>query len=315
MDYQHTPVMLKEVLEILDPRPGQNFIDGTLGGAGYSQAIAERIKPGGKILSLDLDETAISHAEEIIKKKKIDNIILAHDNFKNLEEIVKENFSSAPSFSGIVFDLGLSSAQLQSRDRGFSFAVVQSPLSMNFGQTGLSAEEIVNKWSEDELTKIFRDYGEEKFSLRIARAIVDRRRTEEIKKVGQLVKIILDAIPKRLQSKSKIHPATKVFQALRIAVNDELNSLSKVLPQAINLLGPGGKIVVISYHSLEDRIVKQYFRQEAKDCLCPPAMPVCQCGHKARLKLLFRKAMVPTEAEVEINPRSRSAKLRAIEKI
>lgn len=310
--------MLKEVVEYLAPKPGGNYIDCTLGGGGYSQAILERAGDKGKVLAIDLDELAISNAKESIKKQ---NLILARGNFKNLQEIIKEHFqelsplADSPQFDGIVFDLGLSSAQLEDRNRGFSFNLSGSPLGMNFGsQIELTAQNIINHWSLEDLTKIFKDYGEEKSAYKIALAIESERKINSIATTDQLVKIITGAMPKRFQ-REKIHPATKIFQALRIAVNQELENLRAALPQAVSLLKPGGKLVVISYHSLEDRIVKQYFKQESRDCLCPPKCPLCQCGHLAQLKILTRGILRPTGEEVLRNPRSRSAKLRAVEKI
>lgn len=314
MEYKHTPVMLKEVLASLNPKPAENYIDCTLGGGGYTEAIIKRILPDGKVLAIDLDETAIANAEKKFKIEiKNKNIILSHENFKNLQKIVDKDFSPAALFNGIVLDLGLSSAQLSGGARGFSFNL-DEPLGMNFGgQVELRAEEIINSWSAEDLEKIFREYGEEKFARKIALAITERRKTEKIKNTGQLVEIILKAVPKKFQTagqRNKIHPATRVFQALRIAVNDELGNLREVLPQAVNLLKSGGKICVISYHSLEDRIVKQFFKKESIDCLCPPAAPICQCGHKASLKIITRGVLRPTEEEVLKNPRARSAKLR-----
>jgi 16S rRNA (cytosine1402-N4)-methyltransferase len=315
MKYQHVPVMLKEVIEILNPEPGENFIDCTLGGGGYSKAILERIGETGKVLAIDLDDLAITNAKLNFKTEiKNKNIILAHDNFKNLQIIVEKYFTANAKFDGIVLDLGLSSAQLEDRNRGFSFNISNAPLGMNFGeQTGETAENIINNWSAEDLAKIFKDYGEEQFAYKIALAIVNERKLERIITTGKLVEIIIKAIPKRFQT--KIHPATKVFQALRIAVNQELENLQAVLPQAESLLKMGGKLVIISYHSLEDRIVKQYFKQESRDCLCPPTMPICQCGHKASFQILNHKILRPTEEEVLKNPRSRSAKLRAVSKI
>jgi len=311
MEYQHTPVMLKEAIEILEPEPGQKFIDCTLGGGGYSRSILEKIGAGGQVLAVDLDGSAIANAKLNFKKEiKNKKLILAHDNFKNLQAIINKYFKADAEFDGIILDLGLSSAQLEDRHRGFSFNIPLAPLGMNFGeQIGETAENIINSWSAEDLAKIFKDYGEEKFAYKIALAIVGERRLEKIATVGRLAEIIVKAIPKRFQS--KIHPATKIFQALRIAVNQELENLRAVLPQAVNLLKIGGKLIVISYHSLEDRIVKQYFKQELKDCLCPPAMPICQCGHKAGLKILNHSILRPTEEEVLKNYRSRSAKLRA----
>ncbi len=321
IEYRHIPVMLKEVIEILNPAPGQKFIDCTLGGGGYSQAILERIGDGGQVLAIDLDESAIANAK-LNFKTEIKNIyprrgkklILAHENFKNLQNIIKKYFAADTKFDGVVLDLGLSSAQLEDRHRGFSFNLPVAPLGMNFGeQIGETAENIINSWSAEALAKIFKDYGEEKFAYKIALAIERERRLKRIVATGQLVEIIIKNAPPRFHS--KIHPATKIFQALRIAVNQELENLQTVLPQAVDSLKPGGKLVVISYHSLEDRIVKQYFKQESKDCLCPPSLPICQCGHKASLKILTHKILRPTEEEVLNNQRSRSAKLRAAEKI
>ncbi|MFH0955828.1 MAG: 16S rRNA (cytosine(1402)-N(4))-methyltransferase RsmH [Candidatus Falkowbacteria bacterium] len=315
MEYKHTPVMLREVVEILNSKPGQNFIDCTLGGGGYTASIVEKILPEGKVLSMDLDEMALTNAKEKFKTEiKNKNIILVHDNFKNLQKIVEKYFTADAKFDGIVFDLGLSGVQLTDRARGFSFNLPDAPLGMNFGEpAGETAEDIINGWSAENLAKIFREYGEEKFAYKIALAIVKERQSARIITTGRLVEIIIKTAPKRFQS--KIHPATKVFQALRIAVNQELENLQAALPQALELLKTGGKIVVISYHSLEDRIVKQYFKEEAKDCLCPPARPICRCGHEAGLKILTRRILRPTEEEVLNNPRSRSAKLRAAEKI
>ncbi|MDD4901296.1 MAG: 16S rRNA (cytosine(1402)-N(4))-methyltransferase RsmH [Patescibacteria group bacterium] len=314
MAYQHTPVMLKEVMAYLQPRPGQNFIDCTLGGGGYSRAILKEIGASGKILAIDLDEMAINNFKLKISDSKISNVILVHDSFKNLGAIAGK-YLHGSSFDGIVFDLGLSSAQLNDPERGFSFNLPAAPLGMNFGKPiELRAEEIINDYSVEELVEIFKNYGEEKFAHKIALAIARERQLSKIAATGQLVKIIVSAIPKRFHS-AKIHPATKIFQALRIAVNRELESLAQALPQAADLLKPGGRIAVVSYHSLEDRIVKQYFKQESRDCLCPPAMPVCQCHHRAKLKILTRGVLRPAEKEILNNPRARSAKLRVAEKI
>ena len=298
------PVMLKEVIEILNPQPGQNFIDCTLGGGGYSKAILNKLGEKGKILAFDLDNLAIANAKLKLKPAIENNqLYLVHENFKNLSAIVKKYFTADTKFDGIVFDLGLSSAQLEDQARGFSFKLAGAPLAMNFGEPIIeTAENIINSWDIKYLSKIFKDYGE------------DKRKINRIVTTGQLVKIITNAIPKRFQDK-RIHPATRIFQALRLAVNQELENLGDVLPQAVSLLKPGGKLAIISYHSLEDRIVKQYFKKAAKDCLCPPAMPICQCDHRAEIKILTRKVLRPTEEEVLKNPRSRSAKLRVAKKI
>jgi 16S rRNA (cytosine1402-N4)-methyltransferase len=314
MDYQHIPVMLDEAIEYLDPQPGQNYIDCTLGGGGYTFELAKKVLPEGMILSIDLDEMAIVNAERIITKNGIKNVVLAKDNFKNLTQILDKNWRNK-MFSGIVMDLGLSSAQLNDRDRGFSFKD-DAPLNMAFGtQIEISAEKIINEYKQADIEKILREYGEEKYAHSIAALIVRERDKNKIQTTGRLVEIISRATPPGYRYDKKINFATKTFQALRIAVNDELGNLETALPLADNILEPGGRIVVISYHSLEDRIVKNYFKYESCDCVCPPAVPVCQCGHQAKLKIITKKPLVPTEAEIARNPRARSAKMRVAEKI
>ena len=309
--------MLKEVLEYLDPKEGQYFIDCTLGGAGYTIAIAKKVGLNGKVLAVDLDKMAIQNAKLRIVNYELQNVILIQDNFRNLSKIVKKHFDNK-KFNGIVFDLGLSSAQLSDRSRGFSFQL-DAPLDMAFGcqmsDVGFrTTEDIVNNFSEEELEKIIRKYGEERFAKRIARRIVECRKLKSIKTTGQLVEIINQSVPVFYKNK-KINCATKTFQALRIATNNELENLEKVLPQALDLLAPAGRIAVISYHSLEDRIVKNFFKQESRDCICPPDYPVCQCKHKAKLKILTRKIVKAGKEEAVSNPRSRSAKLRVAERI
>lgn len=325
MKYKHIPVMLKEVLEYLEPSPGQNFIDCTLGGGGYTIAIAKKVGEKGTVLAIDLDKMAIKNLEFIIKNSEL-NIKSVRGNFKNLQKIVKNEFKGKEvKFSGIVFDLGLSTAQLEDKSRGFSFQA-DTPLIMEFGigeaESGMErTEDIVNKWRQEDLERIIREYGEERFAGRIARGIVESRKQEPIKTTGELVEAISRVVPaaykhnRRRGGTRKIHFATRTFQALRIATNMELENLEQVLPQAVDLLAPGGRVAVVSFHSLEDRIVKRFFKKESKDCLCPPTLPICQCGHKARLKILTRKVVKPTEEEIENNPRAGSAKLRIVEKI
>lgn len=326
MKYEHIPVMLKEALEYLDPKAGQFFIDCTLGGGGYTLELARKVGDKGRVLSIDLDKLAIDNAKLQIANHKLQNVFLIHENFKNLSQIAKDNCEKIRTerFDGLVFDLGLSSAQLQDRARGFSF-LVDAPLDMAFGhkqeinerqriKTNNDTEFIVNKWSERNLERIIKEFGEERFAKRIAGAIARARRRAPIKTTGELVKIIEAAIPRKFQ-RGKIHPATRTFQALRIATNNELDNLIQALPQALELLKPGGKVAVVSYHSLEDRIVKRFFRQEARDCLCPPEIPICQCRHEARLKILTKKPVGPSEEEIKKNPRARSAKMRVAEKL
>lgn len=310
MEYQHIPVMLNEVLEYLQPKKGGYYIDGTLGGGGYTLALSKISGSKGKILGIDLDAQAIANTEE----KKLNNVILVQDNFSNLAAIIENSFEKGVLFDGFVLDLGLSSFQLADIRRGFSFRE-DSPLDMSFNSDGSNerTRDIVNSYREGDLAKILFQFGEEKHARRIAKGIVEQRKINRINTTGDLVEIIKRAIPRRLWNE-RVHPATKTFQALRIVVNKELESLEKVLPQAAAALKPGGRIVIISFHSLEDRIVKDYFRAESKGCICPPELPICRCDHVAVLKVITKKIVLPTEEEIKINPRSRSAKLRAAEK-
>jgi len=328
--------MLKELIEYLNPRPGQNFIDCTFGSGGYAREILKRIKPNGKILAIDLDKLAIEHGKTKFNKNK--NLILINDNFKNLFKIVKTNWpdKQISKFAGIVFDLGLSQAQLQDRNRGFSFKLDapldmafghQAPLRQGYGGASIrpsfakategkqqTTEYLVNKLRGDRLEKILRQYGEEKYAGGIADEIIKERKVKEIKTTGELVKIIEKAVPGHYKHK-RIHFATRTFQALRIATNNELYNLEEALPQAVDLLSKSGRIAAVSYHSLEDRIVKKYFRKENRDCVCPPLAPICVCDHKARLKIITKKVIIPSIKEIKLNPKSRSAKMRVAEKI
>lgn len=316
MKYNHTPVMLKEVLEYLQVKKGENYIDGTLGGGGYSRAIAELANPG-VVVATDADPMAIAHNEEIIKKQKIKNLILVNGNFQNLSKITEDEKTQGYRYDGLVLDLGLSGAQLEDESRGFSFKLLASPLDMAFGEENVknNTSEIVNTWSRDELIKIIRDYGEESFARPIVDNIIKKRAEENIRTVGDLVAIIEASLPQRLVHKRGIHFATKTFQALRIATNDEMNVLAKVLNDSLSYLEVGARIVVVSYHSLEDRIVKHFFREMARDCICPPSFPICTCQTHAKIKIITKKALEPSQDEVEQNPRSRSAKLRCAEVI
>ena len=295
MIYSHIPVMLNEVLEYLKPKSGQKYIDCTLGGAGYTVAIAKKVGDSGQVIGIDLDKLAIKHAQEIISEQKLKNIILINDNFKNLKKEITKKYSKSEKFDGIVFDLGLSSAQLDDEARGFSFKG-ERPLDMSFGPVNeKSTEEIINHYSLLELTKIFQEYGEEKHAYQIAKAIIKARQEKTIKTTGDLVSIIEKTIPFRYRS--KIHPATRVFQALRMETNEELTSLLEVLPDALSLLKPKGRLVVVSFHSGEDRIVKRFFKGESS------------------VKILTKRPLIPSDSETEANPRARSAKLRVAEKI
>jgi len=312
MSYKHIPVLLDEVMEVLNPKLGQTYIDCTLGGASYTSALAKAVGKTGKVVSIDADEMAIKNAESIIKKNNFQNVILVHDNFKNLANIAEEY--SLNNIDGVVFDLGLSSAQLDDESRGFSF-YGDRPLDMAFGAGEvITTQEIINSASLSELTRIFREFGEDPQAYRLAKEIVAARKKQTIKSTKELVDIILQITPKRFL-KTKIHPATRVFQALRLVTNDEFVSLKNALEAVPDILKMGGRLAVVSFHSGEDRIVKQWLKQESTDCLCPSQAPVCVCGHKARFNLIFKKPLIAGEKELDDNPRSRSAKLRAAEKI
>lgn len=314
MDYQHQPVLLEEVLAVLQPQPGQCFIDATLGGAGYTAALAKVVGPQGLVVGFDLDPLAITAAQEKLSREKLSNVLLINDNFANLSEALIEH-QIKNQFDGLVLDLGLSSAQLADQQRGFSFNQ-EGPLDMAFGpDSPISTTEIVNHWTESELRRIIKEYGEEPWAGPLAKAIVRRRGRHPFTTSQELVAIVTETLPQKYLAKSRQHPATKLFQALRIATNQELDNLSAVLDQSLSLLCPNGRIAAVSFHSLEDRLVKHFFLKESKDCLCPPEFPICQCGHHARLKIIYRHPLVASQAEIAANPRSRSAKLRAASKI
>ena len=302
----HIPVMLNETIEALNIQPGGRYIDCTIGGGGHAAAILEHSSPGGQLLGIDADPEAVEAARERLNIYG-GSVLVVNDNFVNLEAIcIKNDFVPV---HGILFDLGLSSLQLNGGGRGFSFKYA-APLDMRFGPgQKVTAADIVNTSSETELAYIIRNYGEEGHSHRIARRIVEER---PIKTTLELARTIERALGSR---RGKIHPATKTFQAIRIAVNKELENLESVLKQAVSLLGFEGRLAVISYHSLEDRIVKNIFKQESKDCICSPDTLSCICHHTARLGLINKKVITPSQNEIRENPRSRSAKLRIAERI
>jgi 16S rRNA (cytosine1402-N4)-methyltransferase len=302
----HVPALLDEVIAGLQAQPGGYFVDCTVGLGGHAAAILEKISPSGRLLGIDADPEAIK-ISQIKLSDYGEAVILVNDNFVNLEAICKE-YHFHP-VDGILFDLGVSSLQLDTAERGFSFHL-DAPLNMRFdpGQ-GLTASDIVNSFSEQELAKLIEKYGEERHSRRIARYIVQNRPIATTVELARLVERALGG------KRAKIHPATRTFMALRIAVNNELQNLELALEQTINLLRPGGRLTVISYHSLEDRIVKQFMRYASSSCLCPPGTVICRCGHVPTLKLISRKVIKPTSLETESNPRSRSAKLRIAERL
>lgn len=306
--------MLTEVLESLALRDGSVVVDCTLGGAGHSLQIAKRIAPHGILIGIDQDDAALEVAGERLSSVPLEVApILLKGNFGDIDELLVR--AGIPTVDGFLFDLGVSSPQLDFPERGFSYQE-DAPLDMRMdpGTHTQTAAEVIATYSEADLARVIRSYGEEKWASRIASFIVSSRRKAPIETTHQLVEVIKAAIPAAARREGG-HPAKRTFQAFRIEVNKELEVLSRGLEAAIRWLAPGGRLVVISYHSLEDRIVKQAFAEAAKTCTCPPDLPVCVCGVKPTLKVVSRKALVPSAEELEVNPRSRSAKLRVAEKV
>ncbi|GBD15408.1 Ribosomal RNA small subunit methyltransferase H [bacterium HR26] len=304
----HQPVLLRQAIELLAVRPGGRYIDATFGGGGHTRAILEASAPDGVVLAIDADPEAIARAEALAREFP-GRVVPCHGNFAALAELARAR--GFAEVDGVLFDLGLSSFQLAAPSRGFSFQL-SGPLDMRFDPTrGQPASVIVNTWPAERLAELLARYGEEPRARRIARAIVEARQRAPIETTGQLAEIVSRAVGRR----RGIHPATQTFQALRIAVNQELEALEAGLAAAVELLRPGGRLVVISFHSLEDRLVKQFLRAESQSCRCPPGVPVCVCGQQPRLRILTRKPVRPDPEEVQANPRSRSARLRAAERL
>ena len=309
-EFHHISVLLQECLDGLDIKPDGIYIDGTLGGAGHSSQIAKRLTTG-RLIGIDRDPIALKAAGERLKPYK-DNVTLVHSNFCEMAQVVKD--LGLTGVDGILLDLGVSSPQLDDGARGFSY-MADAPLDMRMNnEDPLTAYTVVNTWSQEELKRILFDYGEERYAPRIASAICRRREEKPIETTLELVDVIRSAMPAQAL-REKQHPAKRSFQAIRIAVNDELGSVEKAMADAIPLLNPGGRLAVITFHSLEDRIVKNAMTEAAKGCTCPPSFPVCVCGKKPQVKLISRKPIVASDEELEVNPRSRSAKLRVCEKI
>ncbi|MFS8582139.1 MAG: 16S rRNA (cytosine(1402)-N(4))-methyltransferase RsmH [Limnochordales bacterium] len=309
-EFEHVPVMLHEVLRLLDPQPGQIFVDGTVGGGGHALRIARAVTPGGRLIAIDRDASALERAKSTLSDFR-DAVTFVHDDFRHLRRILAD--LGVSGVHGVLLDLGVSSFQLDEPRRGFTYRF-DAPLDMRMDtRSRVTAADLVNSLSFDELTRIFREYGEERWARRIAREIVRRREREPFITTGQLVEAVKDAIPAPARRRGP-HPAKRTFQALRIAVNDELAAVREGLEAAIDALLPGGRVAVISFHSLEDRIVKQTFARLSQGCQCPPDVPVCRCGKKPLLRILTRKAVVPGAAELEKNPRARSARLRVAER-
>lgn len=308
--FKHETVLREEAVDGLQIRPDGIYVDCTLGGAGHSQYIAEKLSPEGILIGIDQDQYALSSAKERLKNVHC-QLHLIKSNFRNVKQVLDQ--LGIQEVDGILFDLGVSSPQLDVGDRGFSYHQ-DAKLDMRMDQEQeISAYHIINEWSEQEIARILFEYGEERFSKRIAKKIVQERAKKPIKTTLQLVEIIKQAIPAPAR-RTGPHPARRTFQAIRIAVNDELQALQEALEQSLSLLRSKGRIAVITFHSLEDRIVKKFFSEKAKGCICPPQFPVCKCGITPSLTIVHKKPIVPTEKEIEQNPRARSAKLRVAEK-
>ncbi|HET8894942.1 MAG TPA: 16S rRNA (cytosine(1402)-N(4))-methyltransferase RsmH [Gaiellaceae bacterium] len=302
----HVPVLAHEVRESLGVRPGETVIDATFGAGGHSELLTAELHGSGKLIAIDRDASVATYFERLEKRMPVQMRLLRGDFGVVLPQLAANGVRA----DAILLDLGVSSMQLDRPERGFSYSV-DAPLDMRMDSTqDLSAREIVNEWPERELATIFRRYGEERYAKQIVRAIDRRRRERPFERTGDLVDTIKSAIPAPVRF-GEGHPAKRVFQALRIAVNDELSSLEEALPAALAMLRPGGRLAVIAFHSLEDRIVKQFLREKERGCTCPPDFPVCVCGHEPELRAIQRRPIKPSEAEIALNPRASSARLRA----
>lgn len=313
MPYKHIPVMLNEALYYLNCEPGKIFVDCTLGGSGHAKAILKKIVPAGLLIGIDQDKDAIRNAR-VVLKAYASNIRLFNENFIYLPELLSQ--LDIDSIDGVLLDLGISLDQLESSGRGFSFKR-DEPLDMRMNiESSTKAENLLNRLEKDSLAKIFKEYGEERWAWQIAQKIVKVRKREAIKSTKQLSQIVCSAIPKRRRdSNQRIHPATRVFMALRIAVNRELERLDLFMEKVINLLNPYGRLCILSFHSLEDRIVKHRIKALEKGCICPPDFPKCVCNKEKKVRLLTKKVLRPSADEIKANPMARSARLRAVERI
>lgn len=308
-EFHHVSVLLEECIQGLNIKPDGIYVDGTLGGAGHSSRIVQHLTTG-RLIGIDRDSVALAAAGERLAPYK-DRVTLVHSNFCQMDSVLRD--LGIDGVDGILLDLGVSSPQLDDGDRGFSY-MVDAPLDMRMdGGDALTADTVVNTWSYEELKKILYEYGEERYAPAIAAAVVRRRESAPIHTTLELVDVIRSAMPPAAL-REKQHPAKRTFQAIRIAVNDELGSVAKAMEAAIPLLNPGGRLAVITFHSLEDRIVKNAMASAAKGCICPPEFPVCVCGRKPQVDILTRKPIVSTPEELERNPRARSAKLRICQK-
>jgi 16S rRNA (cytosine1402-N4)-methyltransferase len=313
MQEGHLPVLVEEVMSMLAPAPGSLHVDATLGGGGHTERILEASSPDGRLLGLDADGAAIARVDGRLRPRFGDRLVLRRANFRELASVAPP--AGFAAVDGLLFDLGLSSFQLADAERGFGIRT-GGPLDMRFDSTrGVPAAELLATLDVAELTALFRRFGEEPLAQRIARAIVAARRTTPVGTAEELASLVERVAPPNPRIRRRIHPATRVFQALRIAVNEELDALQDGLAAAVDLLRPGGRLVVLSYHSLEDRIVKRFIAAERRGCTCPPELPVCVCGRNPRLRLVTRPSLTPSATEIAANPRARSARLRAAERL
>ena len=311
VEFRHTPVLLEEAVESLQVSPDGIYVDGTLGGGGHSFEIARRLSKGGRLIGIDQDAAAIEAAAKRLGEFG-DRVTIIRSNYVRMKEKLGELGIS--SVDGILLDLGVSSFQLDDAQRGFTYRDEQAPLDMRMDQRReLTAREVVNSYSVEDLTRILREYGEERVAVRFAQRIDAQRKQKPIETTGELTQIIKAAIPAKARAEGR-HPARRTFQAIRIEVNGELRVLEESLNQMISILNPGGRICIITFHSLEDRIVKDAFRTAQDPCICPPEFPVCVCGRKSQGKVITRKPILPSVEETERNPRAKSAKLRVFEK-
>lgn len=311
MEFHHRSVLLEEVIEYLNIKPDGIYVDGTLGGGGHSLKIAEKLTGGGRLIGIDQDADALLAAGERLKAAQ-DKVTLVHDNYRNMKKALWE--IGIPQADGILLDLGVSSYQLDTPERGFTYRDADAPLDMRMDKReSLTAEDIVNEYGERELFRVIRDYGEDRFAKNIAKHIVEARKNRRIQTAGELTEIIRGAIPKKVQMTGG-HPAKRTFQALRIELNHELEVLENSLDEMIDLLNPGGRLCIITFHSLEDRIVKVNFKKNEDPCTCPKDFPVCVCGKVSKGKCVTRKPVLPGAEELEENIRAKSAKLRVFER-
>ena len=311
MEFHHVSILLKECIDSLNIRPDGVYVDATLGGAGHSLHIAQKLSPQGRLICIDRDDMALDNAR-IRLKDYLDRVTLVKSDFRRIDEAIAS--CGVEKVDGILFDLGVSSPQLDIAERGFSY-MQDARLDMRMDQQQpLSAYEVVNEWDRAELKRILFEYGEERYAPQIAAAIERERAVRPIETTMQLAELIRSAMPSSAR-KEKQHPAKRSFQAIRIAVNDELRSVEQAMERSIDCLAPGGRLAVITFHSLEDRIVKAAYRRAAQGCTCPKDFPVCVCGNTPKIRIVSRKPLVPDKQEIEQNPRARSAKLRVCEKV